>query len=364
MKIKEVTNYLDKAIPPMLQESYDNSGLLVGDVQQELRGILTTVDVTEAVINEAVDEGCNLIVAHHPIIFKGLKKLTGGDHVQRTVEAAIKNDIVIYAAHTNLDSVDFGVSKMLAERLGLKDARVLDARSGLLKKLVTFCPVDYAEKVRKAIFDAGAGNIGEYDSCSFNLEGRGSFTPGEGTDPFVGEIGELHYEQEERIETIFPVYIQQQVLKAMFDAHPYEEVAYDIYPLDNEFEKVGLGMIGSLEEAQQAQPFLQKVKQMLGTGVIRHTAPGSKPIRKVAVCGGAGSFLIGKARQAGADIFITGDLKYHEFFDAGPDFILADVGHFESEKHTKELLNQLIIKKFPNFAPTLSKEDTNPVRYL
>ena len=364
MKIQDVTAWLNTAIPPMLQESYDNSGFLVGDKDTGLKGILLTVDVTEDVVDEAVEKGCNLVVAHHPIIFKVLKKLTGQGHVERTVEAAIKNNIAIYAAHTNLDSVDFGVSKMLADQVGLKNTKILEPRTGLLKKLATFCPVDYAEQVRKAVFEAGAGEIGEYGSCSFNLEGRGSFKPGEGTDPFVGEVNQLHYEKEERIETIYPVYLEKEVLKALFDAHPYEEVAYDIYPLDNVFEQVGHGMIGELEKEQSAAAILKRIKQNIGTDCIRHTQAKTAKIKRIAVCGGAGSFLIDKAKKAGADMFITADLKYHDFFSIVDNFVLADVGHHESEKYTKDLLNQLIIKKFPNFAPTLSEIDTNPVNYL
>lgn len=364
MKIKEVTSWLDSIVPPMLKESYDNVGFLVGDKHRDLTGILLAVDVTENIIEEATKKGCNLVIAHHPVIFKGLKQLTGQGHVERTVEAAIKQDVAIYASHTNLDSVDFGVSKMLADTIGLQSPAILEPRGNLLKKLTTFCPSDYSEKVRKAIFEAGAGHIGEYDSCSFNLQGRGSFKPGEGTDPFVGEINQLHYETEERIETIYPAYLEGKVLKALFDAHPYEEVAYDIYPLDNKFEKVGHGMIGALKQEMDAKGFLTKVKQDIGTGCIRHTGLEGKKVKRVAVCGGAGSFLIGKAKKAGADMFITADLKYHDFFEATEDFILADVGHYESEKFTKDLLNQLIIKKFPNFAPTLSEIETNPVNYF
>ncbi|MCF8231495.1 MAG: Nif3-like dinuclear metal center hexameric protein [Bacteroidales bacterium] len=364
MKIKEVTSYLDQTVPLMLQESYDNSGLLLGDEAKDLKGMLLTVDVTEEVVSEAVRKNCNLIIAHHPIIFKGLKKITGQNHVERTVEAAIKNDIAVYAAHTNLDSVDFGVSKMLADKVGMQNQQVLEPKENLLKKLATFCPVDYAEKVRKAIFEAGAGKIGEYDSCSFNLEGRGSFKPGEGTDPFVGEKNQLHYEREERIETVYPLYLEDKVLKALFESHPYEEVAYDVYPLDNKFDKVGHGMIGELKEAYAAEKFLEKIKKELGIGCIRHSTSKDKQVKKVAVCGGSGSFLIDKAKKAGADMFITADMKYHEFFEADKDFILVDIGHHESEKYTKDLLNQLIIKKFPNFAPTLSEIDTNPINYL
>lgn len=364
MLIKDLTNFLDDKVPPMLQESYDNSGFLIGDKQQELTGALVCVDVTEQVVDEAIEKSCNLILSHHPLIFKGLKRLTGQDDVARTVQKIIRNELSVYAAHTNLDSMDFGVSNILAKKIGLSNLKIMDPKSDILKKLVVFCPTDYAEKVRKAIFDAGAGNIGDYDSCSFNLDGQGSFKAGDNTDPFVGKKGELHYETEVRVETIFPEFLKGKVLSAMTAAHPYEEVAYDIYPLDNKFEKAGLGMIGTLENEMNSEKFLNDIKSRLELKVIKHTNATGKKIKKVAVCGGAGSFLIGKAKAMGADIFVTADLKYHEFFAADDDFILADVGHYESEKYTKELLNQLIIEKFPTFAPTLSKVNTNPVKYL
>ncbi len=364
MFIKNITNFLDDKVPPMLQESYDNSGFLIGDKNQELTGALLCVDVTEAVVDEAIEKSCNLIVSHHPLIFKGLKRLTGQDDVARTVQKIIRNDLSVYAAHTNLDSVDFGVSNILAKKIGLSNLKIMDPKPGILKKLVVFCPSDYAEKVRKAIFEAGAGNIGDYDSCSFNLEGQGSFKAGDNSDPFVGEKGELHYEAEVRVETVFPEFLKGKVLNAMIAAHPYEEVAYDIYPLDNKFEQAGLGMIGALDKELDADEFLNDLKSRLDLKAIRHTNATGKKVKKVAVCGGAGSFLIGKAKSMGADIFVTADLKYHDFFAAEDDFILVDVGHYESEKYTKELLNQLIIEKFPTFAPTLSKVDANPVKYL
>jgi len=364
MKISDIINYLDALVPPVLQESYDNSGFLAGNREDNLKGILTSVDVTEAVVDEAIEKSCNLIVCHHPLIFKGLKRLTGDDAVARTVQKAVKNDVAVYAAHTNLDSVDFGVSYVLARQIGLQDLKVLDPKPDLLKKLVVFCPDDYAEKVREAIFSAGAGNIGGYDSCSFNMQGQGSFKAGEDTDPFTGKKGELHYEREVRVETIYPVFRQSEILKAMVTAHPYEEVAYDIYPLDNLYKKAGLGISGKLEEPEPAMDFLRKLKAKLDTGTIRHTAAEGKTIKRVAVCGGAGSFLINKAKAAQADIFITADLKYHDFFEADKGIVLVDIGHYESEKYTKELLNQIITEKFPNFAPSLSEVNTNPINYL
>ncbi len=363
MKIDEVIRYLDAIVPPFLQESYDNSGFMIGDRTAVLKGILTCVDVTEDVLEEARQKSCNLVVSHHPLIFQGLKKITGQDHVAKTVKKAIQENIAIYAAHTNLDSVDFGISAILADKIGLKGLKVLDPKADLLKKLVVFCPVDYAGKVRKAVFAAGAGHIGDYDSCSFNLEGQGSFKAGDDADPFVGQRGELHYEKEARVETIFPVYRQQQILEAMTEAHPYEEVAYDIYPLDNRYEKAGFGIIGYLKKPIPAKSFLSELKEKLNLQMLKYT-PANGQVSRVAVCGGAGSFLIDKAKAAKVDAFITADLKYHDFFRAENQIMLADIGHYESEKYAKELLNQIISEKFPNFAPTLSGIDTNPVKYL
>ncbi|MGM0565291.1 MAG: Nif3-like dinuclear metal center hexameric protein [Bacteroidota bacterium] len=363
MKIEEVIRYLDNVVPPFLQESYDNSGFMIGDSNAELKGILTCVDVTEDVLEEAKQKSCNLVVSHHPLIFQGMKKLTGQDHVAKTAQKAVKENIAVYAAHTNLDSVDFGVSAILAEKIGLQGTKVLDPRTGILKKLAVFCPEDYAEKVRKAIFEAGAGHIGDYDSCSFNLEGQGSFKAGDEADPFVGQRGELHYEKEVRVETIFPVYRQKQIIEAMIKAHPYEEVAYDIYPLDNQYEKAGFGITGYLETPLPAETFLSELKKKLNLNMLKHTQADGQ-VSRVAVCGGAGSFLIDKAKAAKVDAFITADLKYHDFFRAENKIILTDIGHYESEKYTKELLNQIISEKFPNFAPSLSEIDTNPVKYL
>lgn len=364
MQIKQITQFIESVAPPALQESYDNAGLILGQPDCEVSGILITLDVTEAVIDEAISKNLNLIVAHHPIVFSGLKKLNGRNYIERCVAKAIKNDVAIYAAHTNLDSVFGGVNSKICEKLGLRNCRMLSPVSGFLKKLVTFAPIIDADKVRNALFEAGAGGIGNYDSCSFNLAGKGTFRGNDQTNPYVGEKNQLHTEEEIRIETIFPKYLQSAIVHALLKAHPYEEVAYDIYPLDNDFAQAGIGMIGELPEPVEEMLFLQNLKKIFNCKVIRHTELLEKPIRKVAVCGGSGSSYLSKAIAQKADIFITGDFKYHQFFDAEQQIVIADIGHYESEQFTKEVFYELLTKKFPKFAIHLSETTTNPVNYL
>ncbi len=364
IKIKDITQFFENFAPLRLQESYDNAGLIVGNPETTIDSALITLDVTEEVVEEAIKIKAGLIVAHHPIVFSGLKKITGKNYVERTLLKAIKNDIAIYAAHTNLDSVEGGVNGKICEKLGLVNCRILQPAGSLLKKLVTFVPVDHAEKVRKAIFSAGAGHIGNYDSCSFNSHGQGTFRGDETTNPYVGEKGQQHYENEIRLETIFPGYIQGKVINALLQAHPYEEVAYDIYPLENKFNKVGMGMIGDLPEEKEEMIFLKQLKDTFKIGTIKHTALKNKNVKKVAVCGGAGSFLLNQAIAAGADFFVSGDFKYHQFFDAENKIVIADIGHFESEQFTKELFYELLTKNFPKFAVHLSEVNSNPVFYF
>jgi len=364
LKIKEIAHFFETIAPLSLQESYDNAGLLVGDSEAEVAIALVAIDVTEKVVDEAIEKKAGLIIAHHPIVFSGLKKLTGKNYVERTVMKAVKNDIAIYAAHTNLDAVTGGVNAKICEKLGLKNCRILQPVPGKLKKLVTFIPFDSVEKVRTAVFEAGAGNIGNYDYCGYNLEGTGSFRGGEESNPYVGIKGKVHYEKEIRFETIFPGWLQSKIVKALFEAHPYEEVAYDIYPLENVFEKAGMGMVGELEKPLPENDFLTLLKNIFGTGCIKHTALKGSTVKKVAVCGGAGSFLLNHAKAAGADFFVTGDFKYHQFFDAENKIVIADIGHYESEQFTKELFYELLTKKFPKFAVRFSEVNTNPVFYF
>ncbi|HHJ09661.1 MAG TPA: Nif3-like dinuclear metal center hexameric protein [Bacteroidetes bacterium] len=362
-KLKDIVTYLNGIAPLSYQESYDNSGLLTGDVEMDVNGALLTIDVTEEVVEEAVLLGLNLIIAHHPIIFKGLKKLTGDNPVERTVITAILNNIAIFAGHTNFDSIAGGVSTRMAEKLGLENINILSPKKGALKKLVTFIPVEYVEEVRRAIFEAGAGTIGNYNECSFNVVGEGTFRGSENTHPFVGEPGVPHSEKEVRTETIFPAHLQSQILRALTEAHPYEEQAYDIYPLENEFPLAGLGVIGNLPAPLNEKEFLDKLKKVFNTSCIRHTPLLNKPVNKVALCGGTGSFLLETAIRSGADFYVSADFKYHEFFNANRNIVIADIGHFESEQFTTELFYDLLLKKFPNFALHFSKVKTNPINY-
>lgn len=364
IKIKDVISQLEKWAPPALQESYDNSGLIVGDRNVVVDKALLCLDSTEEIVDEAIEKGCNLIIAHHPIVFSGLKSLTGKNYIERTIIKAIKNDIAIYAIHTNLDNVQSGVNKMIAKKIGLQDLKVLAPKSGLLSKLVFFCPSAETEKVRQAVFAVGAGTIGDYDSCSFNLDGKGTFKAGENTNPHVGERGKVHVEEEVRVETIVPNNLLGKVVSAMKTAHPYEEVAYDVYALSNSWNQVGSGMIGKLEKPMATADFLNHLKGVLKTDVIRHTKVLKQEVSKIAVCGGAGSFLLKTAMSKNADVFVTGDFKYHQFFDAEDKILIADVGHYESEQFTPELIKEHLQQNFPNFALYLSEVNTNPINYL
>ncbi len=364
MKIQEVIFFLESVAPPFLQESYDNAGLLTGNSQWECTGIITTLDATEEVVLEAIEKKCNCIVAHHPIIFGGLRKITGKNYVEKTIITAIKNDIAIYAIHTNLDNVLHGVNAAIADKLGLINRTVLQPKNETLKKLFTFVPVEFAENVRSAIFNAGGGHISNYSECSFNMAGQGTFKPGETSNPFMGKRGIRHTEDEIKMEMIFPAWQEQNILKAMKAAHPYQEVAYDIIALDNQNKQVGSGLVGDLPEPLNENEFLLLLKEKFNLSVIRHTPLLNKPVKKIALCGGAGSFLIGAAAATGADFYITGDIKYHEFFDANSRLVVADIGHYESEQFTTDLLFDILSQKFPTFAVLKTGVKTNPVHYF
>ncbi len=364
MILSEITSYLNSQFPLALQESYDNCGLLIGDTDTEISGALICLDITEEVLEEAIKKKCNLVVSHHPLIFSGIKSLTGRTDTERLVIKAIRQNIAIYALHTNLDNHHNGVNHFLCSKLGILKPEILKPLPDKLRKLVTFCPTSHAVKVRDAIFDAGAGHIGNYDCCSYSTSGEGTFRALSGADPFVGEPWKLHTEPELRIETIFPAFLENNLIAALKKAHPYEEVAYDIYPLTNKLESVGAGMIGTLPQAIDAEEFLLSVKEILQIGCIRHTNLKNKKIQRIAVCGGSGSFLINDAISCNADIYMTGDIKYHEFFTPENKMILADIGHFESEQFTKELIYNFLKKKFTTFALFISGTNTNPVNYL
>lgn len=363
IQLQQIIAHLEQIAPSSYQEAYDNSGLLVGDPQQTVNQALVSLDCTEEIVDEAIRTGADLIISHHPIVFAGLKRFTGRTYVERVVMKAIRHGIALYAIHTNLDNVQEGVNAVIASRLGLKNTAILDPKQGQLRKLVVFVPGAHAERVRDALFAGGGGHIGGYEECSYNSEGYGTFRGGEDAKPFVGEKGVRHQEAEVRIETVFPAYRQRQVVLSLMEAHPYEEPAFDIYNLENAHGHVGSGMTGFLDSPMDERDFLEHIKQSLQATVIRHTALRGRPVHKVAVCGGAGGFLLGKAIAAGADFFITADYKYHEFFDAEGKIVIADPGHFESEQFTSQLLLEIIRKKFPNFAIRLAETNTNPINY-
>jgi dinuclear metal center YbgI/SA1388 family protein len=363
MKVQDITSFLEKIAPPSLQENYDNAGLITGNADWECTGVITALDATEAVVLEAIEKKCNLIVAHHPIIFSGLKKINGKNYVEQTIITAIKNDIAIYAIHTNLDNVLQGVNGKIADAIGLINRQVLQPKNNLLKKLFTFVPLEHVEKVRNAIFAAGGGQISNYSECSFNAEGTGTYKAGEGTNPFTGKIGERHSEPEIKMEIIFPAWLEKGICSAMISAHPYEEVAYDIVQLENTSLQVGSGLVGELPKPVSEAVFLSDIKRIFNLSVIKHTALTGQEVKKVALCGGAGSFLIGAASAAGADFYISSDIKYHEFFDANGRLVVADIGHYESEQFTIGLLSEFLQQKFPTFAVLKTGVVTNPVNY-
>ncbi len=364
MQIFDIIKVLESNAPLSLQESYDNAGLLTGHLAWECTGILCTLDVTEEVVLEAKNRGCNLIVAHHPIIFGGLRKLNGENYVERTVIASIKLEIAIYAIHTNLDNILSGVNNRMADQIGLINREILVPKSGQLMKLFTFVPIAEAENLRKALFAAGAGQIGDYIETSFNVEGVGTFKGIERTHPFVGEPGKLHHEKEIKIEVIFPISRKKGLIEALLLAHPYEEVAYDIIKLENDYQSVGSGLVGELPEEMDEIGFLHMLKTSFELSVIRHTPFLGKRLKKVAICGGSGSSFIKNALNFGADIYITADIKYHDFFDANHRMVLADIGHWESEQFTTDLLIDILQAKFPTFAVLKSGVKTNPVNYF
>lgn len=364
MLIQDILTSLEKYAPLSYAEGFDNVGLLTGSPDDALTGVLVTLDTLEEVVDEAIEKNCNLILSFHPIIFSGLKKLTGSNYVERAVLKAVRNNIAIYSIHTALDNSSRGVGDMMCEQLNLTNRKVLIPQQGTIKKLITFVPKKDAEKVREALFAAGAGGIGNYDHCSFNLNGLGSFRGNEDSNPVIGEKGKTHFEEETQLGLTFPKHLERKVLQALFESHPYEEVAFEVTTLENTNQHIGIGMSGELSEEMTEENFLQLVKEKFNTGCIRHSKLLGKPVRKVAVLGGSGSFAIENAKRAGADVYITADLKYHDFYQAEEKLVLADIGHFESEQFTKNLLVSYLKKNFANFAIVLSNTETNPIKYF
>ena len=364
MKINEITEYLESLAPLYLQEDYDNSGLITGNKSWNVSNVLVCLDCTEEVVDEAVAKSCNLIVAHHPIVFNGLKSIVGKNYVERTIIKAIKNDIAIYAIHTNLDNIKDGVNAVIAKKIGLENTKILRSKKDIIKKLSFYCPVSDAQRLKGLLWEAGAGNIGNYSHCSFSTIGQGTFMGNDDSKPSLGQKNVLHTEKEEKIEMILPSYLQNRILDTLFSEHPYEEVAYEIHLLDNVNQNIGSGLYGKLKTPMKTNDFLRHLKKLMQTDCIRYTELHKEHIETVAVCGGSGSFLLDDAKRVKADIFITADFKYHEFFDAENDIIIADIGHYESEQFTKELLSEILNEKFTKFATHLSSINTNPINYM
>jgi dinuclear metal center YbgI/SA1388 family protein len=364
MKVSDCLHVLENLAPTAFQESYDNSGLILGTPEKEVSGVMTCLDLSMQVISEAISQKCNLIIAHHPFIFAPLKRINPDSRTGQLIWHLIQSDIAVIAVHTNFDNVKGGINQHLANRLNLLNTRFLEPRKGLLRKLVTFCPVDYSETLRKAICDAGAGNIGNYDQCTFNAEGFGTFRANEKASPFVGKKNQLHRETEVRIETIFPAYKQNDVLSALLKAHPYEEVAYDIYPLENTSELAGSGIVGDLKEKLTKPRFFEFLMKSLKCSDLRYCDGNSTTISRVAICSGSGSFLINRAIASGAQAFVSADLKYHDFQENEGRILLVDAGHFETEIGVKDLIRIALLEKFPNFAVFASKKEKNPIKYI
>lgn len=363
MMVKDICNFLESKFPIAYKEDYDNCGLLIGNSRQKVSNVLVTLDCTEEILDEAIKKKCELIICHHPIIFKGIKKLTGANYTEKIVSKAIKNDISIYAIHTNLDNHHEGVNKKIAQKLGLINHQILAPKKHIINKLTLHSPINSADKVREVLFEAGAGNIGNYSNCSFNTIGEGTFKGNEKSNPTIGEKETLQNQSEIKIEVIFPLHKKTEVLQKMLYAHPYEEVSYEITTLENFHQNIGSGMFGHLEKEMNSIDFINFLKQRMQTNCVRHTKLENKTIKTVAFCGGSGSFLLSNARRVNADIYISADFKYHEFFDSENDIIIADIGHYESEQFTSELLADILKENFTKFATHLSDINTNPIHY-
>lgn len=362
--VADITKAIEEFAPLQLQESYDNAGLITGSYSQTVTKALLTLDCTEEVVDEAIKKSCELIIAHHPIVFSGLKKINGNNYVERTIIKAIKNDIAIYACHTNIDNVREGVNQIICEKIGIHQPVVLKPMRDQLFKLHTYIPTQHANKLRETLFNYGAGNIGKYSECSFNILGQGTFRGNEDSDPVIGEKGKRETVDETKIEVIFPGWKKMDVLKALQEGHIYEEVAYEIYPLENIYQETGAGLIGELENALVEKDFLKRLQTSMNLKNIRYTPLTKKKIKTVAVCGGAGISFLKDAISRKADAYVTADVKYHQFFDADGRILLCDIGHFESERYTTELFHRILKRKFPTFASLFSKVNTNPVNHF
>lgn len=364
MTISEVLSILNKWAPLANAEDFDNVGLLVGDQKQKVTHIMVAHDALEAVVLEAAAKSCNLIICFHPIIFSGLKQLTGKTYVERAVIQAIKHDIAIYAIHTALDNVPHGVNAGMARALGLSDCKVLIPKKEHLFKLTTYVPHVDVSRVCDAVFKAGAGQLGNYSECHFQTDGLGTFKAGENAQPALGTIGSRHEEAEKQLHFVLEKHRATAIISALKQEHPYEEVAYEMTSLVNTHPTLGMGRIGKLEKPMSPMDFLAHTKKAFSAGGIRHSKIGDRPIEKVAVLGGSGAFAIAAAKGAGADALVTADLKYHDYYQAEDRILLTDIGHYESERFTKNIIADYLTEKIRNFAIILSEENTNPINYF
>lgn len=364
MTIQKVIAEIEKHIAMPQAEDFDNVGLLCGLPERNVSGILVCHDALENVVDEAIQRNCNLIVCFHPIIFSGLKSLTGKNYVERAVLKAIENKVAIYAIHTAFDNDYYGVNAGICNLLGLKNLKILQPKKNNLKQLNVYVPKDYSEKVKEALFSAGAGNIGFYDECSFKVEGKGTFRPTEGSNPFSGEQNVRENADEDMISVIFESFKQNQLIAAMKSAHPYEEVAHQIYQIDNENQYSGLGMYGEFETEMDEREFMSFVKEKFNLNIIKHSDFNQKKIRRVGVLGGSGASGIKAALSKKCDAYLTGDLKYHDYFLAESKMLICDIGHYESEQLVSQQLFEILSQKFSTFAILKSSEKTNPVNYF
>ncbi|HBH06702.1 MAG TPA: Nif3-like dinuclear metal center hexameric protein [Flavobacteriales bacterium] len=363
MKLKELVAIFNQFAPMIYQEAYDNTGIQIGEPEKEIQAALLSLDVTEEVIQEAIEKKCNLIITHHPLLFRGLKRISGSSMQERIVLQAIRNDIMIYSAHTNLDAIAGGVNGEIADRLGLRETKILRAKENTLKKLITFCPPDYIDSIRDSLSLTGAGRIGNYDSCSFTVSGTGTFKPLPGSEPFKGQHDKLAREKEVKLEMIFPSHLQNRIITELKSVHPYEEVAFDIIQLSNTNPEIGSGIIGNLKAPMKTTDFMDMVKLTFKAPVIRHTDLHKDEIETVALCGGSGSFLLSDAIQQKADVFLSSDFKYHDFFGSEGKITILDIGHYESEQFTTSVIARLLKQNLATFAVHFSKVNTNPVNY-
>src|SRR5690606_33073953 len=364
MRIKDVISTIETIAPLDYAEDFDNVGLLIGDQSTKVTGVLVTLDTLESVVDEAIEKNCNLIVSFHPIIFKGLKKINGDSYVERVIMKSIQNNIAIFSIHTALDNCLQGVNDIICNTLNISNKKILLPQKGTIKKLSTYVPLTDADTLRIALFESGAGQIGNYENCRFNINGTGTFQGNDMSNPVKGTKGEFHKEQETQISVTFQNHLESKILKSLFENHPYEEIAFEVITLDNYNQTVGIGMVGELEKEMRTQDFLQFVKKKMNVTVIKHSKITKETVKRIAVLGGSGSFAISAAKAVNADMFITSDLKYHDFFSAESDIIVVDIGHYESEQFTKNFLVDYLSKKITNFAVVLSTTNTNPVKYL